>query len=417
MEDQGQNFKQNGEPEKGFYAGLRRLGITRSEERWVGGVCGGLADYLKLDVTLVRVCIAVLMFFSGIGFALYAIAWVLLPERKTNEILLQQATRGIYSGALLIAIALFIVGGFWNDGWFGRWDNWVSGPLKLLLTIGAIGIIVYLVVEHNRKRPSSPQTPFAAPPLENITPSTPVENITPSTPSETNGLDRQTRTKNLERTNSKRMRRTLTTATLGLVILFAAAVLLLHEAGWFYGNYPAVIIAGTLIICGAMSVLCAFLGRSSGGISTISWIALITCIPALYWTNTGFDLRQSSWNLIGESSHVVQTVAEAESGFALGLGNLTVDLRELDLEKHDSEVHVPIRLGVGEVTVIVPQDATVEVRGDLGAGEVFWQVDDQEREKSGFLIRNFLFSVNANDSDQVLVLDVRNVVGNITIKD
>lgn len=422
MEAQGQNNNQNGGPEKGFYAGLHRLGITRSQERWVGGVCGGLADHLKLDVTLVRVCIAVLMFFSGIGLVLYAVAWVLLPDRKTHEILLQQASRGVYGGALLIAVAMFIVGGFWSDGWFGRWNDWVSGPLKLLLTLGAIGIIVYLVVEHNRQRPGPPQKPFVdateASPFPSPTSTESVtHNYVPAQPVNTVPLDQQTKTKNLERATSKRLGRTLTTATLGLVILFVAAVLLLHETDWLYGNYAAVIIAGTLVICGGMSVLCAFLGRSSGGISTISWIALITCIPALYWTNTGFDLRHASWNLMGESTQTVQTVSEAESGFALGIGNLTVDLRELDLEKYDSEVRVPIRLGVGEVTVIVPKDTTVEVQGDLGAGEVFWQVDDQDREKSGFLIRNFSFSANASENDPTLVLDVRNIVGNITIKD
>ena len=50
--------------------------------RTVAGVCAGVAHYLDLDVSLVRVVWALITFLSGIfpGVVVYALAWVIVPE-------------------------------------------------------------------------------------------------------------------------------------------------------------------------------------------------------------------------------------------------------------------------------------------------------------------------------------------------
>ena len=47
----------------------------------IGGVCAGVADYLGLDVTLVRV-LAVLGAIFGLGSLVvaYVVAWLLMPQ-------------------------------------------------------------------------------------------------------------------------------------------------------------------------------------------------------------------------------------------------------------------------------------------------------------------------------------------------
>jgi phage shock protein PspC (stress-responsive transcriptional regulator) len=60
--------------------GTRRL--TRNpDDAMLGGVCAGVADYLGLDVTLVRV-LAVLGAIFGLGSLVvaYVVAWILMPE-------------------------------------------------------------------------------------------------------------------------------------------------------------------------------------------------------------------------------------------------------------------------------------------------------------------------------------------------
>ena len=44
----------------------------------LAGVAGGLARYLNTDVTRVRVIIAALVLFTGVGTALYLAAWLLI---------------------------------------------------------------------------------------------------------------------------------------------------------------------------------------------------------------------------------------------------------------------------------------------------------------------------------------------------
>ncbi|MGE5550382.1 MAG: PspC domain-containing protein [Bacteroidota bacterium] len=49
----------------------------------LGGVCGGLGQYLKIDPTLVRL-IFVLLFFSGFGLVAYLLFWVLVPREDRS---------------------------------------------------------------------------------------------------------------------------------------------------------------------------------------------------------------------------------------------------------------------------------------------------------------------------------------------
>jgi phage shock protein PspC (stress-responsive transcriptional regulator) len=53
------------------------------EHKVVGGVSGGLAAYFGLDLVLVRLLFIVFTIFFGIGFLVYIVLWVALPEAKT----------------------------------------------------------------------------------------------------------------------------------------------------------------------------------------------------------------------------------------------------------------------------------------------------------------------------------------------
>ncbi len=56
--------------------------LTRSRtDRWLGGVCGGVAQYAGVDANLVRLLV-VLGTVIGFGSLLlvYVVAWILMPE-------------------------------------------------------------------------------------------------------------------------------------------------------------------------------------------------------------------------------------------------------------------------------------------------------------------------------------------------
>lgn len=57
--------------------------LQRSDNRIIGGVCSGLAEYfdMAIDPTIIRIIMALLIFCTGIGLLVYIIMWILMPSK------------------------------------------------------------------------------------------------------------------------------------------------------------------------------------------------------------------------------------------------------------------------------------------------------------------------------------------------
>ena len=56
--------------------------LFRSNDRVIGGVCGGLAEYFDFDPTAVRAAYALLTFFTAFsGIPCYLILWLVMPSK------------------------------------------------------------------------------------------------------------------------------------------------------------------------------------------------------------------------------------------------------------------------------------------------------------------------------------------------
>jgi len=61
--------------------GGKRL-LRSKGNRMVGGVCGGIGEYVSIDPTIIRLLWVLFIFFSfGAGVLAYVIAWVIIPEK------------------------------------------------------------------------------------------------------------------------------------------------------------------------------------------------------------------------------------------------------------------------------------------------------------------------------------------------
>jgi phage shock protein PspC (stress-responsive transcriptional regulator) len=56
----------------------KRLRLSAGE-RMIGGVCGGLGEFLELDPVLFRAAFLVLAVIGGLGILLYLVLWLLIP--------------------------------------------------------------------------------------------------------------------------------------------------------------------------------------------------------------------------------------------------------------------------------------------------------------------------------------------------
>ncbi|EIL96039.1 MULTISPECIES: PspC domain-containing protein [Rhodanobacter] len=57
----------------------KRLSRSRTDRK-LAGVCGGIAEFLGWDPTLVRVLWIVLTMLGGSGILIYLVLWVAMPE-------------------------------------------------------------------------------------------------------------------------------------------------------------------------------------------------------------------------------------------------------------------------------------------------------------------------------------------------
>jgi phage shock protein C len=59
--------------------------LYRDEQnKTIGGVCAGLAQYFDIDVTILRLLFAGAFFLAGAGLGTYIILWIVLPRKTFN---------------------------------------------------------------------------------------------------------------------------------------------------------------------------------------------------------------------------------------------------------------------------------------------------------------------------------------------
>ena len=55
--------------------------LTKSRNKVIAGVCGGLAEYFGFDYTLTRLLYSILTIFTAFsGAVIYIILWIIMPD-------------------------------------------------------------------------------------------------------------------------------------------------------------------------------------------------------------------------------------------------------------------------------------------------------------------------------------------------
>jgi phage shock protein C len=105
-------------------------------DRVVAGVCGGLAEYLEVDPTLVRLAFIVGTLWGGLGVLIYLILAVVLPvDPRTQPMIVHRPQHGRnLAGAVLILLGAVLLAG--NLGW-APWLTWSLFWPAVLVFVGA----------------------------------------------------------------------------------------------------------------------------------------------------------------------------------------------------------------------------------------------------------------------------------------
>ena len=62
---------------------MKRL-YKSNTNRVISGVCGGIAEYINIDPTLVRLAWLALTFFGGSGVLIYIVAAIVMPRNYNS---------------------------------------------------------------------------------------------------------------------------------------------------------------------------------------------------------------------------------------------------------------------------------------------------------------------------------------------
>lgn len=60
--------------------------LTRSSDRVIAGVCGGIAEQYGYDVSLVRAAALAALFFGGLAFWAYVLLWIITPPQTPKRL-------------------------------------------------------------------------------------------------------------------------------------------------------------------------------------------------------------------------------------------------------------------------------------------------------------------------------------------
>ncbi|GAB4199557.1 MAG: PspC domain-containing protein [Roseiflexaceae bacterium] len=58
--------------------------LRSRNDRIIAGVCGGIARYLNIDPTIVRLVFVLAVFLGGASPLIYLILWLVMPEERTH---------------------------------------------------------------------------------------------------------------------------------------------------------------------------------------------------------------------------------------------------------------------------------------------------------------------------------------------
>jgi phage shock protein PspC (stress-responsive transcriptional regulator) len=399
-----------------LFTWLREAGLRRNtSDRWIGGVCSGIAERFGVDPLVIRAVTLALFLFGGIGFLLYMIAWAFIPARD-GRIKAEEALRGDAGGiVLLVVIGLSLIGEVTNRQWW-----WVMIP---------VGLVVWFVVRGMRCG-QSPQEIGADAKARAQEVARTVQGWAQTSPAGSSSADAASGTPSgpphgmgpgrtwapstptpVREVVVRERRRGI--GFLGVVVVLGMAVLAFGIAAALeWTDRPvAFALASAVGVLGLGLLVVALAGRRAGGLATLGIAAalaagLAATAPAMAFSNLSAGVGERTWQPVDQ---------EAPQAYQLGAGEARLDLGALKPEG-PKEQPISASLSVGEMVVVVPAGVTVRVDAKVGTGELVTRTGTEKGtktdEQGGAHLQDSV-TVGSGTPDAVVTADVG--LGSLTI--
>ncbi|MCL1593398.1 MAG: PspC domain-containing protein [Actinomycetia bacterium] len=332
------------------------------DERIVAGVCGGLAEHLGINAWWFRWAFIFLAFFGGVGFLIYAIAWLVIPGQDDDDpIVTGWVTRldlsdgGTIFGVVLVGLAAVILVSRVVD---------VSGSLVVAAVLFVFGMLLYrgdLKIPGGDKgghaRTAEVMDDTTASEGDIVTASNDTQVLaaastpTPAEPARPPGPPKPPRERSM-----------LGRLTLAVGLIIVASIALIDVASTSIDVEPIHYLAVIVGIVGLGLLVSSFLGRAR-------WLIIVGAVVLPFlWVAT---LVPTNWTFsAGEFEYAPISVTDVQDSYDQGIGQLTIDLRGLTADELGQIGTIEASLGLGEMVIRVPDDVAVTLKAKVGAGEI-----------------------------------------------
>jgi phage shock protein PspC (stress-responsive transcriptional regulator)/predicted membrane protein len=313
----------------------RRL-IRPTEGRVVAGVAAGLAAYFGLSPTVYRVAFAALVLLGGSGLIIYAAAWLVIPDERRGASVVEEAVRDrrpwLTLGVVLMGVAL--VFGIAGSGfWTGRGAGWLAAL--------AVGLAIVWWQLEERDRPRSGEAAATGEP------------------------DAGTARPGSAAPAGRRVPVFL--PVVGILIAGAGILGVLDATDTVNVDWTIALAAGVVLVGVAVAI-----GAFVGGVGWLAAVGAVMAAILLAVATVDVPLHGP----IGDRTVHPTTVQALHERYRQSIGNLELDLSDLQLPPGRTKVGASV--GVGKLTVRVPDDAFVVASASVTAGEtsLFGSHDD-----------------------------------------
>jgi len=332
-------------------ATYRRL-QRRTSNRVIGGVAGGLADYLNVDPLLIRVGFAGLMLFSGAGIPLYILGWLFIPLAGRPDSLAMGWLRSLaLRPGTIVVLGVVVILLFLSFPVMRRLEDWyVPGEIFWALGIALVGLFLLLprgqggsgVARPAAATPADasgmPAAASAAPPATTYwTPApaapVPAEPVRPASPLGWYAL-------------------AAAFIAIGIVAIIDNLSTVPVELADYFG--VALLALGVGLLVGA------WWGRAR--------LLIVVALVILPFALASSFVKVPLDGGIGDRYYWPQSIAEVQRESRLVAGEIYFDLTKLVGET--GPVNLTASVGVGRIVVILPKDAAVDVTSSVEGGRL-----------------------------------------------
>ncbi len=336
------------------------------------GVASGLGRRFDISPTWFRVGFILLALFGGIGFVLYAIGWLLIPDEGSNEPIVAEwfdgfdtSNTGMVVGAVLVGVAVIILASSFHL---------ISGKFVVAGILLVIGVLLYRGDLDRRSGPPSDQDGEPSS-IDDGDDSFEPESTDEELVVEGDDAVDIAVESNVESSSPPvplrppKPRSILGRLTVAATLIAVGGLAILDVAGVLFPD-PVHYVAVTIAVIGAGLLVGALFGRAR-------WLIIVGLLlmPVLFLASVG-----PTWSINGEAGEryirveSIEDLERIDFKYELGAGVLEIDLSDFVAPSRQDPDTYPIsieaQIGAGEIRIWLPEPASAIVRGKVGIGSV-----------------------------------------------